>query len=84
MSQEVTNSVEKIRQEIEICKEELKFRNAFYLPLYTAMGALVVGGNSMSIGYRIGWCVVVLSLLRFLDIRKRSVLRKIDSLIQKL
>jgi len=83
MSQEITRSVDRLKQEVEIQKEELKFLNAFYLPLYTAIGALVVGGNSMSVSYRIGWCLVVLSLFGILSFQKRKVLRRIESLIQK-
>lgn len=84
MSQEVTKSAERLKQEIDIKKEELKFLNAFYLPLYTATGALMVSGSPLSVSYRIGCCLIALLSLSALDIQKRKVLLEINSLIKKL
>ena len=82
MAQEVKKSVERIKQEIEFYKENLKFLNSFYLPLLSALAVLSVSHDGNT--YKDGSLFMVLYALGFLTLIKMDTLFTIKSLIKQL
>ncbi len=82
MLSESEKSVERIKQEIDFYKENLKFLNSFYLPLASGLVALFIGNNSVP--YKAGWILVGIFAIAFITLLKKEVLITISELIKKL
>ena len=82
MLSESEKSVERIKQEIDFYKENLKFLNSFYLPLASGLAILFIGKDPVP--YKAGWILVGIFIIGFLTLLKRKVLVTIAKLIKKL
>lgn len=82
MLSESEKSVERIKQEIDFYKENLKFLNSFYLPLATGIVIMFVGNNTVLV--KTWWILVGLFAMGFLTLLKQVVLSTISELIKKL
>ena len=81
---ESEQNVELIKQRIDLCKENLKFLNSFYLPVLSGMAIVIATDNSMSVILRYSWSIVGLMALCFLTLLKQDAVDTIDGLIDKL
>ena len=84
MSREDENSAEQIKQKLEFKKENLKLLNSFYLPLLSGMALLVVKAGPVSSWNNAMYFFAGLIFLGFIHLKRKKVLREIDSLIKKL
>ncbi|HEY4061259.1 MAG TPA: hypothetical protein VGM30_05135 [Puia sp.] len=84
MSQELVKSAERIKQEIDFQKENLKFLNSFYLPLITSLVILVVGDGSIPWLHKVGWFLIGSLGIGYLTLLKLDVIEIIDELINDL
>jgi len=84
MSSGNENSVEHINQKIELKKENLKFLNSFYLPLYSGIIWLAANNNPLSSKKNAEFFFLGFIALGVIFLKKRKVLKEIDLLIKKL
>lgn len=84
MSREPDPDAERIKQEIDFNKENLKFLNSFYIPLLSAAVALFLPNNPMSSLKKLSWALVIGICLVILIFLKKRVHVTINKLIQKL
>src|SRR5260221_5131209 len=74
-------SAERIKQEIDINKENLKFLNSFYIPLLSAAVTIFLPNNPMSLLVKLAWTVIAFVSLIFLSFFKKRVHVAINKLI---
>jgi cytosine/uracil/thiamine/allantoin permease len=84
MLREPDPSAERIKQEIDINKENLKFLNSFYIPLLSAAITVFLPSNPMSLLEKLAWTLVTGMCLVILIFLKKRVHVAINKLIQKL
>jgi len=84
MSSGNENSVEHIKQKIELEKEKLKFLNSFYLPLSSGLVVMVVRPTQVSSRDNAMYFLGGLIIFGFISLERKKVLKEIDLLIKKL
>jgi len=84
MLREPEPRAERIKQEIDINKENLKFLNSFYIPLLSGALAVFLPNNPMSLLIKSAWTLVACVSLIALSFFKKRVRSLINKLIQKL
>jgi hypothetical protein len=84
MLREFEESAEQIKQRIDIYKENLKFINSFYLPLVSAMIALLIVNDTMPQHLRLGWIAVGAMSISLLTLLKLDIMQTINTLIRNL
>jgi len=84
MLREFEESAEQIKQRIDIYKENLKFINSFYLPLVSAMIALLIVNDTMPQNLRLGWIAVGAMSISLLTLLKLDIMQTINTLIRNL
>ena len=84
MSREFEDNAEQIKQRIDIYKENLKFINSFYLPLVSAMIALLIVNDTMPQNLRLGWIAVGAMSISLLTLLKLDIMQTINTLIRNL
>jgi hypothetical protein len=84
MSRENGKSAERIKQRIDLCKEQLKFINSFYLPLASGIIVLLFSHDTMPAEIRMGWTLAGGFGVCFLTYWKYRTTNKIKALIKEL
>jgi hypothetical protein len=84
MLREPGPGTERIKQQIDVKKESLKFLNSFYIPLLSGIFIMSVANTPIPYVVVWSWVIGASIFLIFISLVKRRVLAKINALIQKL
>ncbi|HWK02465.1 MAG TPA: hypothetical protein VNS58_02465 [Puia sp.] len=84
MLREPGPGAERIKQQIDVKKENLKFLNSFYIPLLSWPFAMSISSTPIPPFVIWSWGIWASIFLIFISLMKRRVLAKINTLIQKL
>jgi len=84
MLREPEPSVERIKQEIDYNKEQLRFFNSLYIPVWSGMMTMGLLTNTLTFLARFAGVLTGCLFLTILSWSKKGISKKIENLIEKL